>query len=300
MVSEAFSFGGCLSFFRTDSGRMRLGWRVLLFLILTFGGILVFSMMAPSDLPLGTLPVLLGSVLAGWVVLGMDGRVPGALGFYFAPVGIRELVLGLFLGVAVGGCVTVTMFGLGVLRWTSDAGDLPGYLVACGQSLWLFTVPAAGEEALMRGYLIQALAEVWGGGWALGSTSLLFGALHLGNPNTSWVGLLNIVMAGLFLGVIYLRTASLWWATGAHLGWNWVHGFLADLPVSGLELVDAPLLEPVTGGPDWLSGGSFGPEGSVVSTGVLLLSTALLWNSSWLKPGDRAKAVRPLVLSGKD
>ena len=77
-----------------------------------------------------------------------------------------------------------------------------------------------------------------------------------------------------FLGVVYLKTASLWWATGAHLGWNWAHGFLADLPVSGLELVDAPLLEPVTGGPDWLSGGSFGPEGSVVSTLVLAGSHA--------------------------
>jgi membrane protease YdiL (CAAX protease family) len=274
-----------------------LGWRILLFLLLTFGGILIFSFMVPSDLPLGTLPILLGSVLAGWAVLRLDGRPPGALGFYFAPVGAKELALGLLLGVGVGGCVTVGMFGLGVLRWTSDAGDGLGYLLMSGRSLWFFTVPAAAEEALMRGDLIQALAEAWGGGWALWVTSFLFGILHLGNPNTSWVGLLNILVAGLFLGVIYLRTASLWWATGAHLGWNWTHGFLADLPVSGLELVDTPLLEPVTRGPDWLSGGSFGPEGSVVSTAVLLVWTVLLWNSSWLKPGDRAKAARPLIMS---
>lgn len=276
-----------------------MGWRILLFLLLTSVGVMAFSLMVPTALPMGTLPVLLGSVLAGWAVLALDGRTPGALGFYLAPAGAKELALGLLLGVGVGGCVTVGMFGLGALRWTSDAGDALGYLLMSGKSLWFFTVPAAGEEALMRGYLIQALAEAWGGGWALWVTSLLFGILHLGNPNTSWVGLLNILVAGLFLGVIYLRTASLWWATGAHLGWNWTHGFLADLPVSGLELVDAPLLEPVTRGPDWLSGGSFGPEGSVVSTAVLMAWTVLLWNSSWLKPGDRAKAVRPLFMSNR-
>ncbi len=84
------------------------------------------------------------------------------------------------------------------------------------------------------------------------------------------LGLANILVAGLFLGVVYLKTASLWWATGAHLGWNWAHGFLSDLPVSGLELVDTPLLEPTTQGPEWLSGGSFGPEGSILSTLILL------------------------------
>jgi hypothetical protein len=122
--------------------------------------------------------------------------------------------------------------------------------------------------------------------------------LHLGNPNTSWIGLANILVAGLFLGVVYLKTASLWWATGAHLGWNWTHGFLFDLPVSGLELLDAPLLEPLTRGPDWLSGGAFGPEGSVLSTLILLLATGVLWRTSWLRPGERAREVRPLILAG--
>ncbi len=151
------------------------------------------------------------------------------------------------------------------------------YLQEAWGSLWLFTLPAAAEEALMRGYLFQALVEAWGGLWGLGITSFLFALLHLGNPNTSWIGLANIVVAGLFLGVVYLKTASLWWATGAHLGWNWSHGFLSDLPVSGLEIVDAPLLEPVIRGPDWLTGGSFGPEGSVLATLILGLSAVAIW-----------------------
>jgi hypothetical protein len=189
------------------------------------------------------------------------------------------------------------MVVFGALRWTVDAGSLVEYLREGVRSLWFFTVPAASEEAFMRGYFFQALAESWGGPWALGVTSVLFGALHLGNPNTSWVGLANIVVAGLFLGVVYWKTASLWWATGVHLGWNWVHGFLADLPVSGLELIDAPLLEPITPGPVWVTGGAFGPEGSVVTTGVLALTTIWIWKASWLGPGQKAREVRPLILT---
>jgi hypothetical protein len=125
-------------------------------------------------------------------------------------------------------------------------------------------------------------------------TSLLFGLLHLGNPGVSWIGLASIVAAGFFLGIVYLKTGSLWWATAAHLGWNWTHGFLADLPVSGLDLMDAPYLEAVLRGPSWLSGGEFGAEGSVLATVVLILSSIILWNSSWLRPGRRAREVMPL------
>ena len=274
-----------------------MGWRIFLFLSLTAGGTVAVSFLVPAELPYGSAPLLVGSLLGGWAMLRLDGRGPGALGFYLAPSVWKEVLLGLALGVMVAGSVAVAMVAFGVLRWSPEAGSVLEYFQEGGASLWLFTIPAAGEEALMRGYLFQALAEAWGGAWALWITSFLFGILHLGNPNTSWIGLANILVAGLFLGVVYLKTASLWWATGAHLGWNWAHGFLSDLPVSGVELVDTPLLEPLTRGPEWLSGGSFGPEGSVLATLVLVVATLILWNTSWLRPGDRAREVQPLFLA---
>jgi hypothetical protein len=108
------------------------------------------------------------------------------------------------------------------------------------------------------------------------------------------------VVAGLFLGVVYLKTASLWWATGAHIGWNWGLGFLADLPVSGLNLVDSPLYEGVPKGAPWVSGGAFGPEGSLLATAGLGLAALLVWRTPRLTPGRGAIHARPLILSTTD
>ncbi len=289
-----------MGFVLTTSGRLRLGWRILLFLVLAAIGTLGGSLVVPSGLPYGAVPILVGCLIGGWALLALDDRGPGALGFYLDPALGKELGLGCALGVLVAGCVVLGMTAAGALRWSQDAGTAVEYLVGGGEAFWLFAIPAAAEEAAMRGYLLQALAEAWGGGWALWITSGLFGALHLGNPNTTWIGLANILGAGLFLGIVYLKTASLWWASGAHLGWNWAHGFLFDLPVSGLELIDTPMLEPSTDGADWLSGGPFGPEGSVLATVVLAVASLVLWRTSWLQPGKRAREVQPLFLAEGD
>lgn len=243
-----------------------------------------------------TLPVLVGGLLAGWILLAVDGRRPGALGFYLAPGAAVETVLGLFLGIAVAVSVVLFIFMLGGIRWGQEEGNVLGFLRTGLGSLWFFMLPAAAEEVLFRGYLLQAIAETRGKLEALWSTSLAFGILHLTNPNTSLLGIGNIVVAGLFLGAVYLKTASLWWATGAHLGWNWGLGFLADAPVSGLELVDTPLYEPAMAGPDWISGGPFGPEGSLTATVLLGVAAWMVWRSSILKPGRKAIDVRPLIL----
>lgn len=82
-----------------------------------------------------------------------------------------------------------------------------------------------------------------------------------------------------------------------HLGWNWVLGYAADVPVSGLDLVNAPFYEGSSSGPEWLGGGSFGPEGSVVATAVLLMATVWALRSVRLVPGEEALATGSLAAS---
>lgn len=235
------------------------------------------------------LATLLAALGAGWLVLALDGRGPGALGFYAAPSAGPELLGGIALGSAVALGSVALIAVAGGLRWSTEPAGLGEWVTAAGASLAVLALPAAAEEAMLRGYPLQALAERFGNAWALVVTSVVFGVMHLGNPNVTWVAMANLVLAGLFLGVVYLKTASLWWATGAHLGWNWAHGFLADLPVSGLELVDAPGLAVTALGPEWLSGGPFGMEGSVVTLGVVTMVTVAAWRLDWLAPSRAAR-----------
>jgi len=262
---------------RSANGRIRLGFRLLLFL--TLGSVVATcaGLLSPRVLPWSAAPTLLGALLAGWGLLALEGRPPAALGFRLDRGAVHGLVVGLVLGVVLGLLAVGLIAAAGGVRWHVDGGDAGDWLSAGLASLWILALPAAAEEAMLRGYPLQALAEAWGAGWGLVVTSIVFALLHLPNPGVGWVGLANITGAGLFLGALFLRTGSLWWATGAHLGWNWSHAFLTDLSVSGLELLDAPLVEPVLSGPAWLSGGGFGPEGSVLTTVAVFAAAAWTW-----------------------
>ena len=285
---------------RTAQGRLRLGWRLALLVLIGFTVVSVLSLVLPEGLLAGSLAFLVGAVVAGWALLALDGRAPGALGFYASTHAVKETGLGFALGAGAAVLVLAALFVVGGLRWIGDDGSAIDWVPAGLGALAILAIPAAGEEALLRGYALQALTEAWGAKWALALTSLLFGALHLPNPGVTVLAILNVMVAGLFLGVLYLKTASLWLATGAHLAWNWCTGYLGDVPVSGLEILDAPLYDGVIRGPDWLGGGSFGPEGSLVT--LLLLSGVVVWcwRTERLRPSEAALAARPLaVLTGR-
>lgn len=281
---------------RTAEGRIRLAWRILYFLGVAMALTALVGLLLPAGLVGGAAATLVGAVGAGVLALRLDDRPPGALGFYLAPSVPGEVVRGLVLGVALGGLVVSAVAAAGGAGWRHDAGSAGAWVVGGVGAMALFALPAAAEEALLRGYLLQALAESWGAGWALGLTSVAFGALHLPNPGITLLGAVNTAAAGLFLGAVYLRTGSLWWATGAHLGWNWTLGFLADLRVSGLDVVDAPLVQGMSTGAAWLGGGAFGPEGSVLATVGFVAGAALCWWGPWLTPTGAARNRRPLVL----
>lgn len=269
---------------RADDDRIRLGWRILMFVVFTIATATLVAPFLPSGIVGGAAAVLCGSLLAGWGLLAMEGRRPAALGFHLSPRAAGEVGSGLALGAVAGLAVVALMAALGVLRWAPESGDVAGWLLGGAGALAFLALPAAAEEAFLRGYPLQALAEAWGREPAVVVTAGAFGLLHLGNPGVGVIPTLTVIAAGLLLGVVYIRTASLWWATGVHLGWNWSHGYVADVPVSGLEVVDAPLYEGITSGPSWLGGGAFGPEGSVVSTLVLLGAAAACWWGPWLNP----------------
>lgn len=285
---------------RNGEGRLRLGWRLSLFVALALATIIGVTAVLPPGLLSGSAAMLAAGVISGATLLAIEGRRPGALGFYADWVAVPETAKGVGLGVLVGLVVVGVIAALGGVRWTPQEGTVVAWVTGGFGALVFLALPAAAEESVLRGYPLQALTEAWGSAWALAATSVSFGLLHVWNPGITVLGVVNVAAAGLLIGVVYLKTASLWWATGVHLGWNWSHGYVSDVPVSGLELLDAPFYEGVPQGPDWLGGGAFGPEGSVVATVVLLGAAAVCWQSRWLRPSRAALKAGPLAVMGTE
>jgi membrane protease YdiL (CAAX protease family) len=125
-----------------------------------------------------------------------------------------------------------------------------------------FLVQGGVEEWLVRGYIYHALRQRWRRSLAVLASALLFAALHGLNPDVSAAGLLNTFLVGLILTFLVERSGSLWSATLAHGVWNFAISSLISLPVSGVRLPH--LLALSVDGPALLTGGAFGPEGSLL------------------------------------
>lgn len=129
-----------------------------------------------------------------------------------------------------------------------------------------------GEEIVFRGVLFRIVEEGLGTWWALGISALLFGAIHLANPGaTLWSSAAIAIEAGLLFGMVYHVTRSLAVCMGLHAAWNFAQGTIYGIPVSGTG-ADGWLVS-TRSGPDWLSGGAFGAEASVVALALCSLVT---------------------------
>ncbi len=126
------------------------------------------------------------------------------------------------------------------------------------------------EEFLTRGYTQYTLTQVVGFWPAAVLLSAGFGVLHLENPGESWVGILGAVLIGFFFCLTLRRTGNLWFAIGFHTSWDWAESYFYSVPDSG-GMAPGHLLHSSFHGPNWLTGGSVGPEGSVFLFALLVL-----------------------------
>lgn len=136
------------------------------------------------------------------------------------------------------------------------------------------------EETLFRGILLRQLERLFGTWWALAATSVLFGAVHMHNPDATWTGAISIMVeAGILLGGAYLYTRRLWLAAGLHAAWNFTQAWVFSVPVSGTGQSIGILVTRRTG-PVWLTGGDFGLEASLAAVSVATLAGIfLLWKA---------------------
>lgn len=180
-----------------------------------------------------------------------------------APAFGRGLLIGLLLFAAVIGTIAVAG-GYHVLGL--------GSVAAMVATIGVMAAAAVTEELAFRGVLLRIVEERAGTMVALIGTSLVFGAMHLINPDaTLWGAIAIAIEAGGMLGAGYVATRKLWLPIGLHFGWNLAESGIFSTEVSG-DGASQGLLHSVTSGPMLLTGGEFGPEASLASVigGVLV------------------------------
>jgi membrane protease YdiL (CAAX protease family) len=131
------------------------------------------------------------------------------------------------------------------------------------------------EEMMLRGIFFRVVQESVGSWLALLASGLVFGGMHLINDNTSVLGIANIAAAGVFFAAAFMLTGRLWLCAALHAGWNFVQDGVFSLAVSGHEVKNG-LLTTQLSGPDWLTGGAFGIEGSAVDLVLVVLASAAM------------------------
>lgn len=289
------------SVFRNRFGHLRAGWRMLIYVALTaicfipvliVVGMFVDLNQANREMDfagfgaiIGNAAMNLGLIVPAFVTLRwIDRRSSKMLGIHLSAGWLREFAVGIGFGFGLFTLVFLILWLSGLLdvSFNSINSVLIESLV---KFVILFTLAGVLEEVLMRGYLFQALIEGSRTWIAIVVFSLVFSVTHYFNPNFSWMGALNIFLAGVLLSVAYVKTRSLWMPIGLHMAWNWTQGPLWGMNVSGIEIANS-LVTSVPKGNELLSGGSFGGEGSLVSAVLIIGLSMYIWKAKWITPSD--------------
>lgn len=192
-----------------------------------------------------------------------------ALGLFVPP----RLAIPEFLGGSAFGAVLIAMCAALVVLST-NVFHTRGSGFPWQEVLAIYIPAAVHEELLFRGYAFQKLLR-FHRGLALVFVALVFAALHMGNASVSWLGIANIFLGGILLGLAYERYGRLWFPIGLHLAWNVTSGPILGHEVSGYDSMATVFVERGSG-PSWLTGGDFGIEGSFWMTLTELAAIAFL------------------------
>lgn len=292
---------------RNRFGHIRTVWRMLIYLgmvVLTaaplMGLLKAFSFLLPAETGedhiasavnvVFMLGIDIALVVGAWITLRwIDRRRFTLLGMSFSFKGVKELLAGFAFGFLYLTGVFLILWAAGFVNVSfgrMEAQTLETMLT------YLVVYVAAGifEELLHRGYPLQALIEGTRAWMAILGFSFLFSLGHIFNEEFPWVGALCLFVQGVLFGLAYFKTRSLWVPIGMHVAWNWTQGPLWGMKVSGTETANSFLVS-VPRGPEILSGGSFGAEGSLVTVIVTVGLLLYIWKAPWIKPTGEMAAL---------
>lgn len=287
--------------FFNQVGRLRSGWRFCVFAVFFVVLLMMLATMASAAAQLFTQPdgatngglgfilshliMLAAAVCVGWLCAKwLEGLPFASLGWSPRKFWWRDLAFGIFAG-AASLLLAAGIAVIGGLRFSFNPASVEAIAQTVVLSAAVFALGAASEETLFRGYPLQTFTRARLAWVAALLTSIPFALAHAGNQNVTAFGLINTLLAGVWLIAAYLKTRNLWFPFGVHWAWNWTTAAILGLPVSGItQITPEPILRGVDGGQAWLTGGSYGLEGGAACTIALIISTAAIWFAPFLKP----------------
>ncbi|WP_176745648.1 CPBP family intramembrane glutamic endopeptidase [Streptococcus sp. HMSC076C09] len=189
---------------------------------------------------------------------------------------LKYLVWGILLSLLQMGVIALVYQVGGIGSFELNELSLEPILFILGLfPFWL--LQGGTEEVATRGWLLTRIAARTNLPFAIAISSSLFGILHMGNAGVTFLSVLNIILDGVLAGLLFIYTDSIWLVVAQHGTWNYVQGNLLGFQVSGTG-ADASIFSFTMGdGPDWLTGGAFGAEGSIITTLVLLVSLVIVY-----------------------
>ena len=282
------------SIFHQDSGRLRSGWRLGLFLLLLLAAVSALILVlhttgvaprhdhAGAPQPFRRLLIVVAAtgavILVSAVLLwATERRHLSTLGLALRRNALPGALLGLLAGALPVALAVGALAGLGVASVRPAVSFAGWFTPAAAVALAVTALVSALEELLWRGYAFQLLIEGTGRWMAVLTTALLWALGHANNPGANVAGLGYLLLSGVLIAWVVIRTGSLWFAIGYHVAWNLTSAHIFGLITSGFDLAPSLLRTTLTG-PASLSGGSFGFEASVATEllDVLCLAGALL------------------------
>ena len=268
------TLGEIAQFIFLIEGRLRAGWRLLLFVFF----FLLLMLMIHADPVPALVATLASTTLATWFMMRVFEHQPfQAVGLAQPCKSLGEMALGMAGGITLVGTVTVVEWTVGVIRFQPSGAGTISVLEDLSVATGILVVAAGYEELLFRGYPFQRLVEGTNAYVAVAISSLLFGVMHAANPHATIlsIGTLNTMLAGILLSIAYLKSQALWLPLSFHFAWNWSLA-LAGLPVSGIDVIQMPWQAVPSSEYIWLHGGDYGPEGGLLGTAVLAAGTVYL------------------------
>ncbi len=219
--------------------------------------------------------IVLCSALTAAYILAYAQSKQGWSALGFTSTGLS---LGLQTGLLVGGGIIILCFLILYLGGWANITKVNFVPAAFAGWCLFFMIQPLAEEVIMRSFLQNQVHRYFGAWPGLIVSALVFGLLHVGNNAFTWIAGLEIVLGGLLMGQLYLYSQNIWAPFAMHAIWNFLQSTVLGFAVSGMDTYRVLHLE--IAGPEWLTGGDFGIEGSLLSVVLILAAIIYFWPSA--------------------